>query len=225
MGNGGKGRLIAILTERACRVVVHTVSPRENHHRQFPSFRTQASLESRFRPLLFGGGGAPRGTTGRPGVGETAGRVGAAAPSHRPRLAGRQAPTSGRSLGERGRSVPGSSAGHVVRAPRLGGGREEGGHVLGWGEGPHLATRPVNCGLAWSATGDLEGARRRELCASPEGGQAFVARPLPSEQWAPDASRLDPRCSAQLRARRCLPQWARGLALSTHVEAAWWAVP
>lgn len=35
-----------------------TVSPKGNRHRQFPSFRTQTSLESRFRPLLFGGGGS-----------------------------------------------------------------------------------------------------------------------------------------------------------------------
>lgn len=52
-----KGRLMAVLIE-SLSCTHRPFSPKGNHHRRFPSFRTQTSLESRFRPLLFGGGGS-----------------------------------------------------------------------------------------------------------------------------------------------------------------------
>lgn len=86
----------------------------------------------------------------------------------RPRLALRQAPASGRSLSERARSVPGNSAGHVVRAPRLGGCREEGRHVLGWGgftwpRGLSIAGGPGPRRASWRArVGGSSAPPRRE---------------------------------------------------------------
>lgn len=145
--------------------------------------------------------GGPRGT-GRP----EGGKLRAALMRPRPRTA-LASPGPGSHLRPAaGRARPkcaGHLGGHVLRAPRLGGCREGGGHVLGWGASPgHAACQP-RAGLA--PTGAVVGARRQELCASQEGSPAFVARPLPSEQRAPDASHLDPRPPVQLRAADAWP--------------------
>lgn len=145
--------------------------------------------------------GGPRGT-GRP----EGGKLRAALMRPRPRTALASPGPGSHFRPAAGRARPkcaGHLGGHVLQLRVLAAAAREADTCSGGGASPgHAACQPP-AGL--DPTGAGVGARRQELCASQEGSPAFVARPLPSEQRAPDASHLDPRPPIQLRAADAWP--------------------
>lgn len=84
-----------------------------------------------------------------------------------------QAPTPSLPRSERARSAPGHIAGHVVRAPGVGGCRRGGGHVVGRGCSTWPRRQPSE---GWPGPGPVTAADARwwELCALQEKSHAFV---------------------------------------------------
>lgn len=84
-----------------------------------------------------------------------------------------QAPTPSLPRSQLARSAPGHIAGHVVRAPGVGGCRRGGGHVVGRGCSTWPRRQPSE---GWPGPGPVTaaGARWWELCALQEKSHAFV---------------------------------------------------